>query len=73
MKLVSPPDEVSERRPEAGAPVVRAGEERFRLMVESVKDHAIFMLGATGRVETWNRGAEAIKGYRAGEIIGQHI
>jgi PAS domain S-box-containing protein len=52
---------------------VRDSEQRFRLMVESVKDYAIFMLDVEGRVETWNAGAEAIKGYRAGEIIGQHL
>jgi PAS domain S-box-containing protein len=52
---------------------VRDSEQRFRLMVESVKDYAIFMLDVEGRVQTWNAGAEAIKGYRAGEIIGQHV
>jgi PAS domain S-box-containing protein len=48
-------------------------EERFRLLVESVKDYAIFMLDPTGRVSSWNAGAERIKGYRAGEIIGKHF
>src|SRR2546426_729456 len=48
-------------------------EVSFRLLVESVKDYAIFMLDPDGRVLTWNRGAEAIKGYRAGEIIGKHF
>ena len=38
-------------------------EERFRLMVEGVKDYAIFMLDPTGVVTTWNAGAERIKGY----------
>jgi PAS domain S-box-containing protein len=54
----------------------RAAEEearRFRLLVESVKDYAIFILDPIGRVSTWNAGAERIKGYRAGEIIGQHF
>jgi len=50
-----------------------AEEERFRLLVESVKDYAIFMLDPTGVVQTWNRGAERIKGYRAEEIIGRHF
>jgi PAS domain S-box-containing protein len=50
---------------------LRAGEERFRLLVEGVKDYAIFMLDAQGRVATWNAGAEHIKGYRAEEIIGK--
>jgi PAS domain S-box-containing protein len=48
-------------------------EERFRLLIESVKDYAIFMLDPTGHVQTWNVGAERIKGYRATEIVGQHF
>jgi len=48
-------------------------EERFRLMVESVQDYAIFMLDADGHVATWNLGAERMKGYRADEIIGRHF
>ncbi|MFZ5892729.1 MAG: PAS domain S-box protein [Myxococcota bacterium] len=52
---------------------VHVSEERFRLLIESVKDYAIFMLDAQGRVATWNLGAERIKGYRADEIIGQHF
>ncbi|HVM65007.1 MAG TPA: PAS domain S-box protein [Acidimicrobiales bacterium] len=50
-----------------------ASEERFRLMVESVQDYAIFMLDADGRVATWNLGAGRMKGYRADEIIGRHF
>ena len=45
-------------------------EESFRLLVSAVKDYAIFMLDPTGRVQTWNEGAELIKGYRATEIFG---
>ncbi len=52
---------------------LRESEERFRLLVEGVKDYAIFMLDPEGRVTTWNEGAERIKGYRAEEIIGQHF
>jgi PAS domain S-box-containing protein len=48
-------------------------EASFRLLVESVKDYAIFMLDPAGRVTTWNAGAEAIKGYRAEEILGRHF
>jgi PAS domain S-box-containing protein len=47
--------------------------EPFRLFVESVQDYAIFMLAPEGRVSTWNKGAERIKGYKASEIIGQHF
>ncbi|HEX3865238.1 MAG TPA: CHASE3 domain-containing protein, partial [Gemmatimonadaceae bacterium] len=50
-----------------------SAEEQFRLMVESVKDYAIITLDREGRVTSWNRGAEAIKGYRSDEIIGQHF
>lgn len=52
---------------------LRESEERFRLMVESVEDYAIFMLDQEGRVASWNRGAERNKGYTASEIIGTHF
>jgi PAS domain S-box-containing protein len=52
---------------------LRESEERFRLLVDSVKDYAIFMLDPTGHVATWNAGAERAKGYRAKEIIGKHF
>jgi PAS domain S-box-containing protein len=48
-------------------------EERFRLLIDSVNDYAIFMLDENGRVATWNPGAQRLKGYRAEEIIGQHF
>ena len=53
--------------------VLRASEERFRLIVDSVKDYALFMLDPSGRVASWNTGAERIKGYTAKEIIGRHF
>jgi PAS domain S-box-containing protein len=52
---------------------LRLSEERFRLLVESVRDYAIFMLDPTGHIATWNVGAERIKGYSAQEIIGKHF
>lgn len=52
---------------------LRESEERFRLLVEGTRDYAIFMLDPTGRIATWNEGAERIKGYRAKEIIGRHF
>ena len=52
---------------------LRLSEERFRLLVESVQDYAIFMLDPEGRIASWNAGAERIKGYSAQEIIGQHF
>jgi PAS domain S-box-containing protein len=53
--------------------ILRESEERFQLLVEGVKDYAIFMLDAEGRVTTWNPGAQRIKGYEAEEIIGEHF
>ena len=47
--------------------------ERFRMLVESVKDYALFILDPGGLVATWNPGAQHIKGYRAEEIIGRHF
>jgi PAS domain S-box-containing protein len=52
---------------------LKQSEERFRLLVGGVKDYAIFMLDPGGNVQTWNAGAEHIKGYRAEEIIGRHF
>jgi PAS domain S-box-containing protein len=52
---------------------LRQSEERLRLMVEGVRDYAIFMLDPEGYVRSWNAGAERLKGYKADEIIGQHF
>ena len=52
---------------------LRESEERNRLIIQSVKDYAIFMLDPTGHVATWNEGARRIKGYEAHEIIGRHF
>jgi PAS domain S-box-containing protein len=48
-------------------------EAIFRRLVEEVRDYAIFLLDPDGRVASWNAGAEAIKGYRAEEILGRHF
>src|SRR5438309_3294833 len=48
-------------------------EISFRLLVESVKDYAIFMLDPEGRVISWHSGAQRLKGYRAEEILGEHF
>jgi PAS domain S-box-containing protein len=52
---------------------LRASEERLRLLVENVVDYAIYMLDLTGKVTTWNLGAERMKGYAASEILGQNF
>jgi PAS domain S-box-containing protein len=52
---------------------LRASEHQFQLLVQGVKDYAIFMLDPQGRIATWNSGAERIKGYDADEIIGEHF
>src|SRR5688572_17345259 len=52
---------------------LRRSEERFRLMVESVRDYAIFMLDPRGVIVSWNLGAQLMKGYTAEEIIGKHF
>lgn len=48
-------------------------EQRFRMLVEGVSDYAIYMLDTEGRITNWNSGAQAIKGYTADEIVGQHF
>jgi PAS domain S-box-containing protein len=53
--------------------LLRQSEERFRLLIEAVKDYAIFMLDTHGRVASWNAAAQSIKGYAADEIIGEHF
>jgi len=66
------PADVRTRVPPVPKPLA-ADDERFRLLVDGVKDYAIFALDPTGHVSTWNVGAERIKGYAAAEIIGRHF
>ena len=53
--------------------ILRQSEERFRRLIQSVRDYGIFMLDREGYVASWNEGAQRIKGYTAGEIIGRHL
>src|SRR4051812_47994848 len=48
-------------------------DEQFRLLVNSISDYAMFVLDPTGRIVTWNSGAQRIKGYAPNEIIGKHF
>jgi len=53
--------------------MLRESEERFRLLVDGVKDYALFRLDTRGYITSWNAGAERIKGYTADEVIGKHF
>jgi PAS domain S-box-containing protein len=61
--------DLTERR--AAELALRQTQEQFRLLVQGVTDYAIYMLDPTGKVTSWNLGAQRIKGYLPGEIIGQ--
>jgi len=58
-------------RLEAALAELRASEERYRLLVESAEDYAIFMVDTDGRVLDWNVGAQRIFGYHGAEIVGE--
>lgn len=55
------------------ADAIKHGGRIYQLMVDSVRDYAIFMLDPNGHVASWNKGAQRIKGYGADEIIGRHF
>src|SRR5438874_12080076 len=52
---------------------MRQSSEQFRMLVEGVEEYAIYLLDSSGRITTWNSGAEKIKGYSANEIIGKNF
>lgn len=63
--------DITERREREQA--LYEAEQRFRILVQGVKDCAIYMLDASGVITNWNTGAQAIKGYSADEVIGMHF
>ncbi|MGH9549726.1 MAG: PAS domain S-box protein, partial [Terriglobales bacterium] len=52
---------------------LRDSEEQYRMLLDGVQDHAIFMLEPQGRIVSWNAGAERIHGYRVEQIIGRNF
>ncbi|MGH9437055.1 MAG: sigma 54-interacting transcriptional regulator, partial [Terriglobia bacterium] len=71
LRVISAIRDISRRKQIEEA--LQRSEERYRLLVEGVKDYAIFMLDPDGRVVTWNEGARRMRGYRTEEILGQHV
>ncbi len=63
--------DMTERR--AAQQALYESERKFRLLVQAVKDCAIYMLDPSGVIVNWNSGAERLKGYSAAEIVGQHF
>src|SRR5918993_1202690 len=63
--------DITERR--AAHQALLESERRFRLLIEGVVDYALYMLDPSGVVASWNQGAQRMKGYAAGEIVGQHF
>ena len=52
---------------------LKSSQEKYRILVEGVKDYAIFIIESDGRIATWNRGAQRILGYNAKEVIGKNF
>ncbi len=70
-RAIQETQQIAERK--SAEQALRRSEERFHLFVEGVQDYAIIMLDPDGRITSWNAGAERIKGWNAGEALGQHI
>jgi len=71
LQMIGVCQDVTEHRQAEAAHI--ESEERYRLLIDGVRDYAIYMLDPSGRIVSWNRGAERINQYRADEIIGRHL
>jgi PAS domain S-box-containing protein len=71
MRFVVQVEDITERR--AVQARLRESERRFRLLVSSVTDYAIYVLSPQGEISSWNAGAERIKGYAEREVLGRHF
>lgn len=76
LSLVLDWDQVESKTAEVGGEVIQNAlsvDEVYRLLIQTVKDYAIFLLDTRGYVATWNTGAELLKGYKKEEIVGKHF
>src|SRR5690606_2499257 len=64
---------MQDETPRNSATALFAQDDRFHILVNSIKDYAIYLLDRDGYINSWNAGAERFKGYRADEIIGEHF
>jgi PAS domain S-box-containing protein len=71
--ITGPPDPAASDRARPAAEAEGDRPDLYRLLVDSIRDYAIFALDPAGHVVTWNRGAERVKGWTAQEIIGRHF
>ncbi|MGK2851162.1 MAG: sensor histidine kinase [Candidatus Limnocylindrales bacterium] len=53
--------------------IAEGGDDHYRLLLDGIREFAVFMMDQNGSIISWNAGAERIKGYRAKEIIGRHF
>jgi PAS domain S-box-containing protein len=73
LSVEPPTPNIHDKAPEKLIRQLQQSDQIFRLLVNSVKDYAIFILDPDGYVMTWNEGAQRIKGYSSEEILGSHF